>query len=225
MTFITLNFILISLVLFFLFSRSSRKELKLSKNSKKGVYLNNFILIIFFIATIGAFYAYEFNRLDDAIMGEKIDSLFNSELTYRESIREELKLDLIKFFEKKQIAVETLYVMASRFKSEEEFLLSAMSYKELIKSEPMNIPGNIFAEYAQVLFFLNKKLFTSEVNNNLTVALDKSPNNPVALTLRGLRGFQEGKEQEAFDDWSKALEFITDASEKRILQAAIDNLK
>ena len=59
----------------------------------------------------------------------------------------------------------------------------------------------------------------------LKLALKKSPVDPVALTLEGVKNFQEGEIDLAMISWEKAKENTNDGNEKLTIQEAINAIK
>ena len=48
-----------------------------------------------------------------------------------------------------------------------------------------------------------KNIFSEEVDTALQIALKKSPVNPIALTLKGVKYFQAGETDLALSSWEK----------------------
>ena len=59
----------------------------------------------------------------------------------------------------------------------------------------------------------------------LQIALEKSPLNPVALSLEGVKHFQSGEIDLALSSWEKAKENTNDEKEKLSIQEAISTIK
>ena len=57
------------------------------------------------------------------------------------------------------------------------------------------------------------------------IALKKSPVNPIALTLKGVKYFQAGETDLALSSWEKAKENTKDKNEKASIQEAINTIK
>lgn len=118
-----------------------------------------------------------------------------------------------------------LYFLSSKFKEIDEFLFSSLLLAELVNEYKEEIPSYIYSEYAQMLFFKEGRIFSSEVNKALEVALTKSPTEPIALTLEGVKHFQTGNLPLARISWEGAIKYSNSETEKRTIQAAIDSIQ
>ena len=84
------------------------------------------------------------------------------------------------------------------------------------------------AEYAQAMFLKEERTFNNEIEKVLGEALIKSPNNPSALTLQGLKELENKNIDLTIKLWTKALDFLDnerDISELKILIETVKKLK
>lgn len=68
-------------------------------------------------------------------------------------------------------------------------------------------------------------MFSKDVEIALELALKKSPVDPIALTLEGVKNFQAGEIDLAMISWEKAKENTNDGNEKLTIQEAINAIK
>jgi len=138
----------------------------------------------------------------------------------RTVIEEQLNLQI----RNQQISATEIYVLANQFKDIDEFFLASLLLKKLTQEFSNEIPLEVYAEYAQSLFFRDKKKFSDDVQNALTLALEKSPLDPIALTLKGIRYLQEGDVDSAMVAWEKAKANAVNEREKFTIQEAINTV-
>ena len=125
---------------------------------------------------------------------------------------------------KNQEKSNNIYALAISLKNLEEFDLSRMAYQSLFINHKDDLSGDIFAEYTQVLYFSEGRKFTEQTIELLDLTLLKAPDNPVALTLKGLQYLGEKNLDQTIIQWSKAASFITNEREKEELKIAIKAL-
>ena len=125
---------------------------------------------------------------------------------------------------KNQEKSNNIYALAISLKNLEEFDLSRMAYQSLFINHKDDLSGDIFAEYTQVLYFSEGRRFTEQTKELLDLTLLKAPDNPVALTLKGLQYLGEKNLDQTIIQWSKAASFITNEREKEELKIAIKAL-
>ena len=125
---------------------------------------------------------------------------------------------------KNQEKSNNIYALAISLKNLEEFDLSRMAYQSLFINHKDDLSGDIFAEYTQVLYFSEGRRFTEQTKELLDLTLLKAPDNPVALTLKGLQYLGEKNHDQTIIQWSKAASFITNEREKEELKIAIKAL-
>jgi tetratricopeptide (TPR) repeat protein len=223
MLIILFSLILIGLIFLLLILRTINRDLFLLKRVQ-NLYLKASLLSVILVSIIGSIYFFEFRRLEEAHLANKIDKFLLFEQAEKEVLRNDLLRDVSSYVNNEKIALENLYALSQKFKLEDEYLISSLAYKKILDRNIEVISGDIIAEYAQVLFFLNKNIFTEEIIEILKLALTKNPKEPLALTLNGLRYIQAGEIEKAKKEWEKAIEFLENIQEKNVLKAAIKNL-
>ena len=81
------------------------------------------------------------------------------------------------------------------------------------------------AEYAQTMFLNEERTFNSKIEAVLGEALLKSPNNPSALTLQGLKELENRNIDLTIKLWTKALNFLENEREISELKILIETVK
>ncbi len=114
--------------------------------------------------------------------------------------------------------------LARRLKNLEEFNLSRLAYQSLFINHQDELSGEILAAYTQGLYFSEGRKFTEQTKEMLALALLKNPDNPIALTLKGLQYLGERNLDQTVIQWTKAVSLITDEREKEELKIAIKAL-
>ena len=115
-------------------------------------------------------------------------------------------------------------LLAQRLNDLREYDLSSSIYKNLIEDSPKDLSIDIYSDYAQTLFMLDKSKFTPRVKTAISEAYEKTPLNPAVLTLKGIQEFQSGKPIVAKGYWDKALNIMTDEDQRTALEQAINSL-
>ena len=121
-----------------------------------------------------------------------------------------------------------VYLVAKRLKEVNENKLASYAYEHLYRNFPNELDGGVLAEYAQVMFLKEERTFNDEIEKVLGEALFKSPENPSALTLQGLKELENKNIDLTIKLWTKALDFLDnerDISELNILIDAVKKLK
>ena len=98
-------------------------------------------------------------------------------------------------------------------------------YEEIYGRFQKEIDGNVIAEFAQVLFLSNERKFDERLKILLDEALIKNPNNPSALTLKGLFELENKNVSSALDLWNRAVPFLNSEKERNDLIALIEAVK
>ena len=162
--------------------------------------------------------------LDDLRTHDIIYGFLESDKEERNKKRDALNTELEALIKELSTASE-LYYLSNKFREIDEFLFSSLLLAKLINEYKEEIPTFIYSEYAQALFFKEGSIFSEVVNNALNDALKKSPTNPTALTLKGIKYFKAGDISLATISWSEAIKYSNNEAEKRSIQAAIDSIK
>jgi len=193
---------------------------------KKAVLKPLFFSLITFLAiSIIYFEPLSLGSLDDLQTHQAIYGFISADLKTKDEERESVIQELKSFVNKTETTASEIYFLSNRFKEINEFLISSLLLKSLISKFSDEIPTGIFAEYAQVLFFKEKTIFSEEVDTALQIALKKSPDDPNALALKGIKYYQEEETDLALNSLQKAKENSKDESEKASIQELINTIK
>ena len=121
-----------------------------------------------------------------------------------------------------------IYLVAKRLKEANENELASLAFEQLYESFKDELGGTVLAEYAEVMFLKDERKFNSKIEKVLKEALIKSPNNPSALTLQGLKELENKNVDLTIKLWTQALDFLEnerDISELKILIETVKKLK
>ena len=121
-----------------------------------------------------------------------------------------------------------IYIVAKRLKEVNQNELASYAFEQLYRKFSNELDGGVLAEYAQAMFLKEEKTFNNEIEKILGEALIKSPNNPSALTLQGLKELENKNIDLTIKLWTKALDFLDnerDISELKILIETVKKLK
>ena len=155
---------------------------------------------------------------------EIFESFLNGSKDERVERKELFRNTYSDYIVKNQEKSNNIYALAISLKNLEEFDLSRMAYQSLFINHKDDLSGDIFAEYTQVLYFSEGRKFTEQTIELLDLTLLKAPDNPVALTLKGLQYLGEKNLDQTIIQWTKAVSFITNEREKEELKIAIKAL-
>ena len=193
---------------------------------KKAVLKPMFISVVtFLVISLIYFQPLSLGSLDDLQTHQAIYGFISADLKTRDEERESVIQELNSFVNKTETTASEIYSLSNEFRDINEFLISSLLLKSLISKFSDEIPAAIFAEYAQILFFKEKNIFSEEVDTALQIALKKSAVNAIALTLKGIKYFQAGETDLALNSWEKAKENTKHESEKASIQEAINTIK
>ena len=196
----------------------------------KGSYLklNIPLLISLFVAFSISFIFQNTLSKGSFELAQKRESLQKFILSHpenRQDTREDVE-DLIKYLsDKKEVQAGELYILAKQLKNTNEFLLSTKVFKEIYDRYGNELDGNVIAEYAQVLFASNGRKFNDFLEILLDESLKKTPNNPSALTLKGLSELEKNNLKNTIELWDRAIVFLNSEKEKNDLKALIEVVK
>lgn len=143
----------------------------------------------------------------------------------KEKVREDVEDLVTSLVAKKDAQAGELYILARQLKDVNEFSLSREVYEEIYGRFQKELDGNIIAEFAQVLFLSNEKKFDERLKLLLDEALIKNPNNPSALTLKGLFELENNNISTTIDLWNRAVPFLNSEKERNDLKALIEAVK
>ena len=143
----------------------------------------------------------------------------------KEKVREDVEGLVTNLVAKEDAQAGELYILARQLKDVNEFSLSREVYEEIYGRFQKELDGNVIAEFAQVLFLSNEKKFDERLKTVLDEALLKNPNNPSALTLKGLFELENNKISSTIDLWNRAVPFLNSEKERNDLKALIEAVK
>lgn len=143
----------------------------------------------------------------------------------KEKVREDVEDLVTNLVAKEDAQAGELYILARQLKDVNEFSLSREVYEEIYGRFQKELDGNVIAEFAQVLFLSNEKKFDERLKTVLDEALLKNPNNPSALTLKGLFELENNNVSLTIDLWNRAVPFLNSEKERNDLKALIEAVK
>ena len=143
----------------------------------------------------------------------------------KEKVREDVEDLVTNLVAKEDAQAGELYILARQLKDVNEFSLSREVYEEIYGRFQKELDGNVIAEFAQVLFLSNEKKFDERLKTVLDEALLKNPNNPSALTLKGLFELEINNISSTIDLWNRAVPFLNSEKERNDLKALIEAVK
>ena len=143
----------------------------------------------------------------------------------KEKVREDVEDLVTNLVTKEDAQAGELYILARQLKDVNEFSLSREVYEEIYGRFQKELDGNVIAEFAQVLFLSNEKKFDERLKMVLDEALIKNPNNPSALTLKGLFELENNNISSTIDLWNRAVPFLNSEKERNDLKALIAAVK
>ena len=143
----------------------------------------------------------------------------------KEKVREDVEDLVTNLVAKEEAQAGELYILARQLKEVNEFSLSREVYEEIYDRFRKELDGNVIAEFAQVLFLSNERKFDERLKMLLDEALIKNPNNPSALTLKGLFELENNNVSLTIDLWNRAVPFLNSEKERNDLKALIEAVK
>ena len=184
-----------------------------------------FISLMFLMSILAIYFKpFALGSSDDVENRIKLDIFLTESKISNEESRNEILRILKSYFKKKNISSIGWRLLAQRLNDLREYDLSSSIYKNLIEDSPKDLSIDIYSDYAQTLFMLDKSKFTPRVKTAISEAYEKTPLNPAVLTLKGIQEFQSGKPKIAKGYWDKALNSMTDEDQRAALEQAINSL-
>ena len=184
-----------------------------------------FISLMFLMSILAIYFKpFALGSSDDVENRIKLDIFLTESKISNEESRNEILRILKSYFKKKNISSIGWSLLAQRLNDLREYDLSSSIYKNLIEDSPKDLSIDIYSDYAQTLFMLDKSKFTPRVKTAISEAYEKTPLNPAVLTLKGIQEFQSGKPKLAKGYWDKALNSMTDEDQRAALEQAINSL-
>ena len=146
----------------------------------------------------------------------------------RETDAVEVSRIIFEISNRKGVQAGEIYLLAKRLKDINENELASDAFEQLYRNFKNELGGTVLTEYAQVMFLKEERTFNSEIEKVLQEALMKSPDNPSALTLQGLKELENKNIDLTIQLWTKAINFLEndrDISELKVLIETVKKLK
>ena len=196
---------------------------------KDNFFKLNIKIIIAGLVTVSSLLVYE-NILSDgslelAYQKQSLEIFLGEDQQEKENEREQVNNLITQLVKKRDIEPGELYILARQLKNINEFILSRDLYKEIYNRFGNDLDGEVVAEYAQVLFMSEGRKFNDSIYILLEEALKKNPNNPSALTLKGLAELEKSNPQLTIQLWNQAIPLLNSEKEKDDLRSLIEAVK
>lgn len=196
---------------------------------KDDFFKLNFKIIIAGLVTVSSLLVYE-NLLSDgslelAYQKQSLEIFLGEDQQEKENEREQVNNLITQLVKKRDIEPGELYILARQLKNINEFMLSKDLYKEIYNRFGNDLDGEVVAEYAQVLFMSEGRKFNDSIYILLEEAVKKNPNNPSALTLKGLAELEKSNPQLTIQLWNQAIPLLNSEKEKDDLRSLIEAVK
>lgn len=163
--------------------------------------------------------------LDLAYQKQSLEIFLGEDQQEKENEREQVNNLITQLVKKRDIEPGELYILARQLKNINEFILSRDLYKEIYNRFGNDLDGEVVAEYAQVLFMSEGRKFNDSIYILLEEAVKKNPNNPSALTLKGLAELEKSNPQLTIQLWNQAIPLLNSEKEKDDLRSLIEAVK
>ena len=196
---------------------------------KDDFFKLNFKIIIAGLVTASSLLVYK-NILSDgslelAYQKQSLEIFLGEDQQEKENEREQVNNLITQLVKKRDIEPGELYILARQLKNINEFMLSRDLYKEIYNRFGNDLDGEVVAEYAQVLFMSEGRKFNDSIYILLEEAVKKNPNNPSALTLKGLAELEKSNPQLTIQLWNQAIPLLNSEKEKDDLRSLIEAVK
>ena len=196
---------------------------------KDDFFKLNFKIIIAGLVTVSSLLVYK-NILSDgslelAYQKQSLEIFLGEDQQEKENEREQVNNLITQLVKKRDIEPGELYILARQLKNINEFMLSRDLYKEIYNRFGNDLDGEVVAEYAQVLFMSEGRKFNDSIYILLEEAVKKNPNNPSALTLKGLAELEKSNPQLTIQLWNQAIPLLNSEKEKDDLRSLIEAVK
>ena len=196
---------------------------------KDNFFKFNIKIIIVGLVTVSSLLVYE-NLLSDgslelAYQKQSLEIFLGEDQQEKENEREQVNNLITQLVKKRDIEPGELYILARQLKNINEFMLSRDLYKEIYNRFGNDLDGEVVAEYAQVLFMSEGRKFNDSIYTLLEEAVKKNPNNPSALTLKGLAELEKSNPQLTIQLWNQAIPLLNSEKEKDDLRSLIEAVK
>ena len=198
-------------------------------NDKKDYFQLNipFIFSIFPAVLVSFIFQFYLSKGSSELAQKKqsLDKFIISDPSQREDTKQDVEYLVELLTQKQDVEAGELYILAKKLKNANELRLSAKVFKEIYYRYGTDLDGNVIAEYAQVLFATNGNKFDDILESILDESLKKVPNNPSALTLKGLSELEKNNINNTIELWNKAIVFLNSEKEKNDLKVLIEVVK
>ena len=198
-------------------------------NDKKDYFQLNipFIFSIFTAVLVSFIFQFYLSKgsFELAQKKQSLDKFIISDPSQREDTKQDVEYLVELLTQKQDVEAGELYILAKKLKNANELRLSAKVFKEIYYRHGTDLDGNVIAEYAQVLFATNGNKFDDILESILDESLKKVPNNPSALTLKGLSELEKNNINNTIELWNKAIVFLNSEKEKNDLKVLIEVVK
>lgn len=196
---------------------------------KDNFFKLNIKIFIAGLVTVSSLLVYE-NLLSDgslelAYQKQSLEIFLGEDQQEKENEREQVNNLITQLVKKRDIEPGELYILARQLKNINEFMLSRDLYKEIYNRFGNDLDGEVVAEYAQVLFMSEGRKFNDSIYILLEEAVKKNPNNPSALTLKGLAELEKSNPQLTIQLWNQAIPLLNSEKEKDDLRSLIEAVK
>ena len=196
---------------------------------KDNFFKLNIKIIIAGLVAVSSLLVYQ-NILSDgslelAYQKQSLEIFLGEDQQEKENEREKVNNLITQHVKKRDIEPGELYILARQLKNINEFILSRDLYKEIYNRFGNDLDGEVVAEYAQVLFMSEGRKFNDSIYILLEEALKKNPNNPSALTLKGLAELEKSNPQLTIQLWNQAIPLLNSEKEKDDLRSLIEAVK
>ncbi len=215
-------FFYISLPLFVIFYLTLRGQTR--QGPSKGA-----LLFMSFICTLVTLYIYKgfngdttFKLVNDR---EILERLVTAKSKSKEQDAIEVGRIILEVSNKEEVLAGEIYLLAKKLRGADEYALSSLAFDQLYNIFSNELDGNILAEYAQTIFLKEDRSFNGKIESILEEALLKSPDNPSALTLKGLKELENKNIDLTISLWTKALTLLESEKDKSELKALIEAVK
>ncbi len=196
---------------------------------KDNFFKFNIKIIIAGLVSVSSLLVYK-NLLSDgslelAYQKQSLEIFLREDHQEKENKREEVNNLITQLVKKRDVEPGELYILARQLKNTNEFILSRDLYEEIYNRFGNDLDGEVVAEYAQVLFMSEGRKFNDSIYILLEEALKKNPNNPSALTLKGLAELEKSNPQLTIQLWNQAIPLLNSEKEKDDLRSLIEAVK
>ena len=196
---------------------------------KDNFFKFNIKIIIAGLVTVSSLLVYENllsnGSLELAYQKQSLEIFLGEDQQEKENEREQVNNLITQLVKKRDIEPGELYILARQLKNINEFILSRDLYKEIYNRFGNDLDGEVVAEYAQVLFMSEGRKFNDSIYILLEEAVKKNPNNPSALTLKGLAELEKSNPQLTIQLWNQAIPLLNSEKEKDDLRSLIEAVK